>query len=250
MSMRRQVAFAVIALGMLPGGIRSQVVPQKPPAPRVVLVELFTSEGCSSCPPADDLLRVLNGTHSVSGDLIVGISEHVTYWNQLGWRDPFSSEIVNERQAAYGERLHNDVYTPQMVINGEQQVLGSDRAAVTRAIARAHHAPAVVHIVSAKTEGDALAITFSATGAERADVFAVVSQDTVSTTVLRGENGGRTLSHVAVATTFAKVSTGGAVTEKTVHLTAPGAPGHKRHLILFAQTPGLGAVLAVDSVPL
>lgn len=249
--MRRQVAFAVIGLSMVASGMRAQVAPQKPPTPRIVLVELYTSEGCSSCPPADALLRILNGTQSAAGDLIVGISEHVTYWNQLGWRDPFSSEIVTERQSAYTDRLHNEVYTPQMVINGEQQVLGSDRAAVTRAIAKAHHAPDVaLHIASANADGNGLAVTFSVSGVGRADIFAVITQDTASTSVLRGENGGRTLSHVAVATTFAKVSTGGAVAEKTIHLTAPMTPGQKRHLILFAQTPGLGPVLAVDSVPL
>jgi hypothetical protein len=235
------MAVAVVGLGLLTVGLPAQV------APRVVLVELFTSEGCSSCPPADALLRALNGTHSATGDLIVGISEHVTYWNQLGWKDPFSSEIVTERQNAYGGRFQSEVYTPQMVVNGEEQVLGSDRAAVTRAIGRVHHGGAAVHIVSAKAEGDGLAITFRLAGVERADVFAVVAEDAVSTSVLRGENGGRTLSHVAVATTFAKVASGG-VGEKTVQLKV--APGRKRHLILFAQAPGLGAVLAVDSVGL
>jgi hypothetical protein len=245
--MRRQLAFAIIGLSIAASSMQAQ----KPPAPRVVLVELFTSEGCSSCPPADALLSALNGTHSASGDLIVGISEHVTYWNRLGWHDPFSSEIVTERQAAYGDRLHNDVYTPQMVIDGEQQVLGSDPAAVTRAIAKAHHTPDVaVHIASARADGNGLAVTFSVTGAGRADIFAVIVQDAASTSVLRGENKGRTLGHVAVATTFAKVSKGEAIAEKTVHLAAPTTPGQKRHLILFAQTPGLGPILAVDSVPL
>ena len=81
---------------------------------RAVLVELFTSEGCSSCPPADALLQQVNGKYSDAGQLIVGVSEHVTYWNSLGWSDPFSSPIYTERQEAYGQRFHLDsVYTPK-----------------------------------------------------------------------------------------------------------------------------------------
>jgi len=103
--------------------------------PRVVLVELFTSEGCSSCPPADALLRQVDGKHTESGQLIVALSEHVTYWNHLGWSDPFSSEIYTQRQYAYGQRFHIDsVYTPQMVINGEERIVGSDSAGLLRAI--------------------------------------------------------------------------------------------------------------------
>jgi hypothetical protein len=73
---------------------------QTAPRPRTILLELFTSEGCSSCPPADALLARLNGAKTNAGDLIVGISEHVTYWNQLGWRDPFSTDTATERQNA------------------------------------------------------------------------------------------------------------------------------------------------------
>ena len=102
--------------------------------PKVVLVELFTSEGCSSCPTADALLRQINGTQTNGGRLIVGISEHVTYWNSLGWSDPFSSSIYTDRQNGYGQRFRLDsVYTPQMVVNGTEQFVGSDQTALTRA---------------------------------------------------------------------------------------------------------------------
>ncbi len=100
-----------------------------------VLVELFTSEGCSSCPPADALLRQLDAKGTESGQLVVGISEHVTYWNRLGWADPFSAETYTARQEAYRGRFGIDsAYTPQMVVNGSREVLGSDRAAVLRAV--------------------------------------------------------------------------------------------------------------------
>src|ERR1700723_4794887 len=104
-------------------------------AQKTVLVELFTSEGCSSCPPADELLRKVNGSQTSAGQLVVGISEHVTYWNSLGWSDPYSSSLYTERQNAYSERFHLEgVYTPQMVINGAEQIVGSDRAALLHAV--------------------------------------------------------------------------------------------------------------------
>jgi hypothetical protein len=82
----------------------------------VTVVELFTSEGCSSCPPADALLREINLKQTSAGQLIVGISEHVTYWNNLGWKDPYSASVFTERQNVYASRLSPEgPYTPQMV---------------------------------------------------------------------------------------------------------------------------------------
>src|ERR1700679_3524239 len=127
------IASALCALPAQTTRISKASTPEAEPG--AVLVELFTSEGCSSCPPADALLQQIAGKQTESGQLIVGISEHVTYWNQLGWPDPFSSDSYTERQNAYGRRFHLDsVYTPQMVINGEEQVVGSDKAAIVRAL--------------------------------------------------------------------------------------------------------------------
>src|ERR1700692_1255787 len=134
--------------------------------PHAILVELFTSEGCSSCPPADALLRELNGKTTSSGQLIVGISEHVTYWNNLGWTDPFSASAYTDRQNSYGSRFHLDsVYTPQVVVNGEQQVLGSDRNAVLRAVRETDHpGQLAVHILSAMGRDNSLVVTYSIHG--------------------------------------------------------------------------------------
>lgn len=118
--MQQRSLITTIVTTSLIAGLRAQTpvhpnsTPQ-PPQPRAVLVELFTSEGCSSGPWADALLRKIEGKHTDSGQLIVGISEHVTYWNQLGWSDPLSDQAYTERQNAYGTRFRLDsVFTPQM----------------------------------------------------------------------------------------------------------------------------------------
>jgi len=133
------VALAIAALSLcMSAKIYTQTRPAKTPLPHpsAVLIELFTSEGCSDCPPADDLLRQVSGRQTEDGQLIVGISEHVTYRNSLGWRDPFSDDQYTDRQNAYGAHFGLDsVYTPQMVVNGREQFVGSDRRALVAALA-------------------------------------------------------------------------------------------------------------------
>jgi hypothetical protein len=103
-----------------------------------------------------------NGKRTESGQLIVGMSEHFTYWNQLGWFDPFSSPAYTERQNAYGTRFGLDsVYTPQMVINGEEQIVGSDNASLLRAVEKEGRPPQLgIHIVSANISSNVLTVDF------------------------------------------------------------------------------------------
>ena len=224
-----------------------------------VLVELFTSEGCSSCPPADALLRKLQGEHTAAGQWIIGISEHVTYWNQLGWADPFSSESFTERQSNYGDRFGlASVYTPQVVVNGAQEVLGSDEAAILRAVRLTDRPTTVaVTIGSIMPSAGGVSVTFSVAGtssAKSAEIYAVIADDMASSHVLRGENAGRTLAHVSVARELTRVASSTFPTTLTVTLPDPprrpdlSAAG--RHLILFAQKPGGGRVLAISTRPL
>jgi hypothetical protein len=224
--------------------------------PKVVLVELFTSEGCSDCPPADALLRRINGAKTATGQLIVGISEHVTYWNRLGWADPFSAEEYTDRQNGYGESLKlESVYTPQMVVNGSEQFVGSDRSSLERALQReqAQASTADVRIVSASVLGGKLDVTFSANGdksAHGAEILAVLTDDLDQSNVLRGENSGRSLSHVAVARKMVRVGKLQAGEQQTMELPLPASFQQKQghHLVLFAQAAGQGSILGADAV--
>ncbi len=231
--------------------------------PKVVLVELFTSEGCSSCPPADAILRQVNGTMTRAGQLIVGISEHVTYWNSLGWADPFSAEIFSARQGLYGSSFGLDgVYTPQMVVNGRHQFVGTDRGALEKAVrAEQDEAwPVDLRIVAADAEGESLKVTFTvvaagsalaAGSAGGADIYAVIADDSDRSSVLRGENSGRDLVHVSVARSITRVSKVEArAGQQTVSIQLPPSFGGSRaghHLILFAQKATGGRVLGADS---
>ena len=257
---RLRLAGIVAVLAASGASLNAQNHVQSGDRPKVVLVELFTSEGCSSCPPADALLRQVNGTQTSAGQLIVGISEHVTYWNSLGWSDPFSASIYTDRQNAYGARFGLDsIYTPQMVVNGAEQFVGSDQTGLTRAIQHQQQPePIDLHILSAHADGSTLSVSFSASGeipARGADLIAVLADDADRSSVLRGENSGRTLAHVAVARSLTRVATLNAANnqkEQRVQISLPpsvqSTQGH--HLILFAQTPGFGRVLGADTKPL
>ena len=224
----------------------------------VTIVELFTSEGCSSCPPADALLREINLKQTGAGQLIVGISEHVTYWNNLGWKDPYSAPGFTDRQTTYASRLSPEgPYTPQMVVNGRDQFVGSDGAALERALrddaGRDHLA---LSIVSSSATASGVNVKFAVAGhlQKPVEIVAVLTDDKDRSNVLRGENGGRLLDHVSVARSMTHVATIEQDVEESVHVPLPdgfqlgGGAGH--HLILFAQEPHQGAILGATTMPL
>jgi hypothetical protein len=223
---------------------------------RAVLVELFTSEGCSSCPPADELLRKVDRKYTKDGALIIGVSEHVTYWDHGGWKDPFSADIFTRRQSEYSERFDtNSVYTPQMIVNGKTQFVGSDGRALSQAIEKAQtESGAAVRIVNANVEGGAVRAVVSVTGEipkRGADVYGVIAEDETTEHVLRGENAGRTLVHASVARVLLNAGKVDAAGEITVRLPLPegegGASQSKRHLIVWVQEPNAGRALGVDT---
>jgi hypothetical protein len=246
--------YLIAAVGLL--ALSGAVAREQQAAPQAVLVELFTSEGCSSCPPADAYLQKMDGKLSATGQTVIALSEHVTYWNHDGWIDPFSQQIFTDRQSKYGERFQlDDVYTPQMVINGDQQVSGGNGPAIQKALAAQASAPtANVKIVSVAAEGKLLSVTFAVSGnlpRQGVDIVAAVAQNQARSNVSRGENTGRTLTHVSVVRTLTRVATLKSAATMTVKVPQGIAPaGVPRHLVVFAQTAGLGKVLGVATTPL
>jgi hypothetical protein len=178
-----------------------------------VLVELFTSEGCSDCPPADALLQKMDQSQTGGAQLIV-LSEHVDYWNHIGWIDPYSSHFFSDRQTAYSDRFGlKSVYTPQMVVDGTTEFVGNNPNLANQAIQKAEAQAKVPvrisaisldtpHALRAHLEADALP---EGSKVHKADVCLVVALNHAESQVLRGENGGRHLTHVGVVQSLTKV---------------------------------------------
>jgi hypothetical protein len=168
---------------------------------RPILVELFTSEGCSSCPPADALLGGLATRPDV-----LALSFHVDYWDRLGWKDPFSSAAATKRQKRYARLLGlGTVYTPQIVVDGRWQAVGSDRDAVAAALAAAGRAPRVLPVRVAVDHGTARVVIGAGEPGPAAAVLLVGFDRRRVDRVGGGENDGRTLTHVDVVRGFAEI---------------------------------------------
>ena len=225
-----------------------------------VLVELFTSEGCSSCPPADALLASLQAKSAAGGaQPLVVLSEHVDYWDHDGWRDPFSSASFTQRQSAYSERFGlSSVYTPQMVVDGRFEFVGSDRVAAGRAINNASNAQKVhIEVADAVWQGDTLTATLQiaqASPEQRDATLYAALADTVDTSQVEGgENSGRTLKHVSVVRVLQPLGQLGAAASEAGSRVQLSVPGHARRgqmqLVIFAQLPHAGAVVGVSAHP-
>ncbi len=192
------------SLGDAAAGITVRPASQtSPPSAAPVVVELFTSEGCSSCPPADDVLRELARVGVLDGVPIVVLSEHVDYWNRLGWTDPFSSAAMTARQGQYARSLKAEVYTPQMVVDGGAELIGNDGPAALAAIRRAGamKKASVSGEISRVRNTLVVRATVAPGALERlpdADVLVAVTEDGLASNVGAGENKGRRLAHAAV----------------------------------------------------
>jgi hypothetical protein len=170
-------------------------------AERPILLELFTSEGCSSCPPADRLLAEL-----AAGTEVLALSYHVDYWDRLGWKDPFSSPAATRRQNRYARLLGlGEIYTPQLVVDGHWQAVGSDRSAIGRALAAARRGAATVPTNVALADGMARVSLGAGPGDIPAAVLLVGFDRRHVDKVGGGENDGRTLVHVDVVRGFAQI---------------------------------------------
>jgi len=198
-----------------------------------VVYELFTSQGCSSCPPAERVLSAIAADGSIRGRKVVPLAFHVDYWNDLGWADPFSRQAWSARQLAYARA--RDPYTPQAVIAGATDALGSDRDAIARAVAAA---PAMIAIdAKALRKDNTLRVT--ATAPKDADVWVAVWQDGVATDIRRGENAGAHVVEDRIVRALVKVAPAGATRSADLEID----PNWKRiGAVAFAQRPDLAII--------
>jgi hypothetical protein len=225
-----------------------RAAPGNSPEQRLVLLELFTSQGCSSCPPADALL----GEYAASDNAhIIPLSFHVDYWNRLGWKDPFSNALFSERQQQYSRQMHlQGVYTPQVVVNGKTETVGNNRNAIQRLVAQEQ--AAVTHAtvsINELTIGDrSMDLHYQVSGADADDLLQIaLAQKKLTTNIRAGENKGVVLTnHNVVRTFLTKTPDAG----KTISISLP--PEFKRGdyiLVIFLQNRNTLAVRAVAAKP-
>jgi hypothetical protein len=261
------IAFCVVLLGaeglrQVCGGAMRQEAASVSGEPTPVLVELFTSEGCSSCPPADLLLIHLERTQPVTGARIIALGQHVDYWDRLGWKDPFSSAEFSRRQEDYAQALRaRGVYTPQMVVDGQFEFVGSNSRDAEKSILLAARTPkGRVQISPTEREQGSLRVEVWVRGlpAERSksvDVFLAVTETGLASQVARGENSGRRLEHTAVVRRLRRLGSlereadGAQTFTATVEPEAAWSRENLR-LVAFVQDRNSRRVLAVAEQPL
>lgn len=217
-----------------------------------ILIELFTSEGCSSCPPADHLLEILDQRQPVEGADLIVLSEHVDYWDRLGWKDPFSSAQYTDRQREFAAKLHLDIYTPQMVVDGRFGLVGSDGVAAASAIRKAIREPKIGIVISnvVRDENKITAHLELPAAAKsqgtRGVLYVAIADNRAESRVVRGENAGHLLTHVAVTRVLKQVDeiNLGKGASKQVSIPVPQAADGSR-LIAFLEDANSGYVLGV-----
>ena len=244
--------FALIAL---PAPVASaSKLPTVPQAAVPVVVELFTSEGCSSCPSADAALRELETAQSVTGVEVIALGQHVDYWNNLGWKDPFSSAQFTARQRWYAQGFKEGNYTPQAVVNGQYEFVGSQQNTLAQTVAKAALAPHAT-VTLARTAGGTLAVQVShlPAGIKAASVELALTETGLSSQVGRGENSGRLLHYAAVVRSLRTLGTVGAdgtfTSSAPLNLNADWKTNNLRAVVLVQETSSR-YVVGVGTLPL
>lgn len=251
LSMCLFLAFLLASAGWL--GTHLVAADNAPTTP--ILVELFTSEGCSSCPPADALLAKMDALQPIPGTQLIVLSEHVDYWNHDGWTDPYSSASITDRQGAYVRALGlKTAFTPQFLVDGTEELQAHNNEQVVQLLQKAASAPKVpMRLASLSVEPGNPTIVRGRVESDvssekhKADVYVAVALDHAESQVSRGENNGRHLSHVAVVTELTKVGklepgkSLGQDFRVKLKLPVPG-PMNLR-IVAFAQESGPGKVI-------
>ncbi|MCU1285827.1 MAG: hypothetical protein JWO13_2177 [Acidobacteriales bacterium] len=219
-----------------------------------VIVELFTSEGCSSCPPADALLKKLEETQPVPNADIIVLGQHVDYWNHLGWTDRFSSKELTERQRQYGDSFNLDsVYTPQMIVDGKTEFNGADDSAARTALAAAANKPkANIALTLAPDQILEINIDSIPVSAKNAQVLLAITESNLQSSIKRGENDGRTLTHTGVVRELRLLGPieGTTFTAESKLKLHPDWKRPDLHVIVFVQDAKTRQILGATLVPL
>ena len=217
-----------------------------------VVLELFTSEGCSSCPPADSLLLQLERQQQFEGIPVLVLGEHVDYWDHEGWRDRFSSPAFTQRQHEYQAKLRfQEPYTPQVIVNGSYEVVGSDAAALGKAIHTAAAQRNDVALSVQRTAPETFEFAVANPGHRKTRLLLAVVEAGLESKVSAGENRGRQIQHPAVVRRFSslKTSSDESFKETTrVKLEREWNADHVR-VIAFVQDVNSGAILGSTGVP-
>ena len=253
--------FAICILMTVPAAVsqvsRNESAPSAPTSSsdlHPVLIELFTSEGCSSCPPADIILQRLDDYQPIAGAQLIVLSEHVTYWDHDGWKDPNSSPALTDRQSSYETALgEKESFTPQFVVDGNREVhiehieqmedvlkKAKDEPTIPIRIADVKVDPADPTILRAHIDTDANSEKHAA------DVYVAVALNRVESQVLKGENGGKHLVHVAVVqqlTKIGKLPKGKTFAQDIQLKLKPGTDLRNVRLVVFIQESGPGKML-------
>ena len=243
---RAGCALFVLACGAVLQAAESEKTP--------VLLELFTSLGCSSCPPADKLLAEIDRQQPIAGARLIVLSEHVDYWNTPQWSDPFASATYTERQQAYDSRLGVEAYTPQLVIDGSSALVGGNWAKTADAIQHMlHGARIAVHVTATRQERKAQIDIAAGPSvmANKAIVFLALAHNQVESHVGGGENAGRDLSEVAVAYSIKQLGKmdGGANFSKSVSIDLPAkSEAGDLRVIAFVRRSDTLQVIGADQL--
>jgi hypothetical protein len=246
-------AGAWVAVTKAQSGGKDQAAKNQAPH-RAVLVELFTSEGCSSCPPADELLRHLRQDLAGQGIDVIPLGFHVDYWNSLGWKDRFSSADFSRRQEQYARSLGVDgPYTPQMIVDGKVEFVGNNGDEAQRAITEAASGPAQAEIAISLEPADRVSVRMKLPpGSGTVSVALAVTEDNLATRIGAGENNGRELRHAAVVREFKILGQSSGEAYKTEVPLAIAKEWKREDLraVAFVQQGDSGKVLGAASVPL
>jgi hypothetical protein len=231
-------------------------------ATRPVVVELFTSEGCSSCPPADSLLKELSERQPLEGVQVVALEEHVDYWNHLGWTDPFSSREFSQRQTDYARALGSDgVYTPQMIVDGQRELVGSRSLSAREAISKAANSPkfAISLRPAAGINPREAILQLSIENPDGVsprgglELWMAVTEKNLQSDVKAGENSGETLRHAPVVRSLRKLElpSDAAGYQRQIHLTLdPQWKSTNLAAVVFLSEQGSQKIVGVGTTSL